>query len=228
MKTYFKIAASALLIIALLCACSTTKNTAKPENVKELPRYEELSALIGLSAEEVEQKMQWELTETEPAYDYIYQTPIEVEFCGVDLRVELAENKKLEKINSVLYRADYTNDNEKAAEDILKIAKHLGSTIGKDTQLTQWNLFDMTKEEMLEVLGDNTAGDIEWDITSVATQSHKEYMELHSDWWKAKGRNIELIYGLEIRVTRVEDTVYLEIGVGPMLSRAGVTMENDQ
>ncbi len=228
MKTYFKIAASALLIIGLLCACSGTDNTAKPENIKELPRYEELSALIGLSVEEVEQKMQWELTETEPAYDYIYQTPIEVELCGVDLRVELAENEKLEKINSVLYRADYTNDNEKAAEDILKIAKHLGSTIGKDTQLTQWNLFDMTKEEMLEILGDNTAGDIEWDITSVATQSHKEYMELHSDWWKAKGRNIELIYGLEIRVNRVEDTVYLEIGVGPMLSRAGVTMENDQ
>jgi len=111
MKTFFKIAAGALLVIALLCACGSTNNTAKPENVKELPRYEELSALIGLSAEEVEQKVQWELTETELAYDYIYQTPIEVEFCDVDLRIDLADNPKVGKINSVLYRADYTNDN---------------------------------------------------------------------------------------------------------------------
>lgn len=177
MKTYFKIAASVLLIIGLLCACSGTDNTAKPENIKELPRYEELSALIGLSVEEVKQQVQWELTETDPAYDDIYQTPIKVEFCGVDLRVELAEYPVVGKINSVLYRADYTNDNEKAAEDILKIAKHLGSTIGKDTQLTQWNLFEMTKEEVLEVLVDNTARDIEWDITPVATQLQKEYMD---------------------------------------------------
>jgi len=226
MKTFFKIAAGALLVIALLCACGSTNNTAKPENVKELPRYEELSALIGLSAEEVEQKVQWELTETELAYDYIYQTPIEVEFCDVDLRIDLADNPKVGKINSVLYRADYTNDNEKAAEDILKIAKYLGSIIGKDTQLAHLDFFEMTQEELLEALEKNSQYEIEWDITPVATQLQKEYMAHYSDFWETKGRQLELIYGLEIRVSRIEDTVYLEIGVGPMISRASNTEEN--
>ena len=231
MKTYFKIVISALLIIALLCTgCGSTGDVANPENIKELPRYEELTALIGLSPEEVRQKVQWDLTETELEYDDMYQTPIELELCDVDLYIMLAENSMVGKIDSVLYCADYTNDNEKAAEDILKIAKHLGSTIGKNTQLQQWDLFEMTQEELLEMFEDRLSREIEWDLSPVATQSHMEYMKLSSDVWASVNEvaRLDLVYALEMKVTRVEDTIYLRLGLGPRRRRENYTVVNDQ
>ena len=225
MKPYFRIIISALLIIALLCTgCSSTDDAAKPENIKELPRYEELTALIGLSPEEVRQKVQWDLTETELAHDDMYQTSVEVEFCDVDLYIMLAENSMVEKIDAILYCADYTNENEKAAKDILKIAKHLGSIIGKNTQLEQWNLFEMTQEEVLEELNDERLREIEWDLTPVATQSQKEYMELSSSVWESvsEGHRMVLVYALEMKVTHIEDTIYLRLGLGPRRTREEV------
>lgn len=224
------VAAVVLSVVVAVCFLTNPPAKAKPENIKELPRYEELTALIGLSPEEVEQKVQWDLTETELEYDDMYQTPIEVEICDVDLYIMLAENSMVGKIDSVLYCADYTNDNEKAAEDILKIAKHLGSTIGKNTQLQQWDLFEMTQEEVLEELNDERLREIEWDLTPVATQSQKEYMELSSSVWESvnEGSRLVLVYALEMKVTRVEDTIYLRLGLGPRRRRENYTVVNEQ
>ena len=211
-----------LLVITILCVgCNRANNEPKPENIAAIPRYEELSALIGLSPDEAEQKLQGNLTETEPEYDDIYQTPITVELCDVTLYIQLAENSMVKKIDSILYCADYTNNNEKAAEDILKIARYLGDTIGENTQQEQWDLFEMTQEQVLEVFDGREQRVIEWDITPVATQSQLDYMELSSNVWETvkEGSRLDLIYGLELKVSNIEDTVHLQITIGPMRKR---------
>lgn len=103
----------------------------------------------------------------------------------------------------------------------MKIARYLGNTIGENTQQEQWDLFEMTQEQVLEVFDGREQRVIEWDITPVATQSQLDYMELSSNVWETvkEGSRLDLIYGLELKVSNIEDTVHLQITIGPMRKR---------
>ncbi len=205
------------LIIVLLCAgCSDSSNTAKPEGITALPQYAELSSLIGLRKEDALNKMGWQDTDLTEDANTFYKTPLTVDFSGISFDVLFGINPFEERINTIVYHTEYRNQKETAAKDILHVSTKLGSAIGKKTKKQDIEVFAMTETQMQDLLGqEKLYKEILWDLTGVAESAQTEYIKQLkvSESWKMYGDR-QPLYGLEMAISRFNDSVFLRLNLG--------------
>lgn len=217
MKKHTRCIICILLIIVLLCAgCADLGNIAKPEGITALPQYAELSTLIGLRKEDALNKMGWQDADLTEDVNTFYKTPLTVEFSGISFDVLLAMNPFEEKVNAIVYHAEYSNQQQAAAKDILQISNKLGSTLGKRTEKQELDIFNMTETQMQELLIQKKLyKEILWDLTGVAESAQTEYIKLlkASESWEMYGDR-QPLYGLEMAISRVNDSVFLRLNLG--------------
>ena len=217
MKKHTKGMTCILLIIVLWCAgCADSGNAAKPEDITALPQYAELSSLIGLRKEDALNKMGWQDTDLTEDANAFYKTPLTVEFSGISFDVLLGINPFEERINTIVYHTEYPNQQETAAKDILHVSTKLGSAIGKKTKMQDIEVFNMTETEMQDLLGqEKLYKEILWDLTGVAESTQTEYIKQLkvSESWEMYGDR-QPLYGLEMAISRVNDSVFLRLNLG--------------
>lgn len=206
-----------LVLILLLTGCVTADKMSAL-----LPHYEELSSLIGLTKEEALEKMGWQEGDLEPwkdehfhveGDDSLLLTPMEAEIGGVPFKVKWGFANKLDALNTIEYAAVYKGDVKTAVKDILKVANAIGSTIGKKTIYDNLGLFDMTEEELREVLRTpalNTK-EVSWNLNKLADATKKDYMKELKD--TAFYEDSDPGYYFSLVLNRVEATVYLSLYV---------------
>ncbi len=226
MKWNIKAIVAMVLTVALLCAgCAGSGNHASPKNISELPEYEKLSALIGCTLEEAIEKMGWQADEIVTEDDVYYKTPLTVDYAGVSFRVLLGINFSLQKISAISYLAEYENAAETAAKEILQVAKKLGGAIGQKTEgknnAEHLVIFEMTEAKLQETLGEISKWQIRWNLNEAAETGQKDFINeiKEAKTWESYGEHRQPQYGLEMVITRVEDTVYLRLNLSimPML-----------
>ncbi len=217
MKKHTRCIICILLIIVLLCAsCADSGNTAKPEGITALPQYAELSSLIGLRKEDALNKMGWQDADLTEDANTFYKTPLTVEFSGISFDVLLGINPFEGRINTIVYHTEYPNQKEIAAKDILHVSNKLGGSIGKKTKKQDIEVFNMTEPQMQELLvQENLYEEILWDLTGVAETAQTEYIKLlkASESWEMYGGR-QPLYGLEMAISRVNDSVFLRLNLG--------------
>lgn len=160
--------------------------------------------------------MGWQDTDLIEDVNTFYKTPLTVDFSGTSFDVLLGINPFEERINTIVYHTEYPNQQETAAKDILHVSNKLGSAIGKKTKKQDIEVFNMTETQMQElVVQENLYEEILWDLTGVAETAQTEYIKLlkSSESWEVYGER-QPLYGLEMVISRVNDSVFLRLNLG--------------
>ena len=192
---------------------------------KHPPYYEELMDLIGQPMDRVcaELGISEDALEGEAAVGF-YETPITVEYEGVSLRLRLDFSRHNSLLSSFAYYALY-DDEQKAAEDAEKLAKHAWRAFGKGYQWEENDepkrLRDTSKDDILAKMEDKKATLLwdHWDLTKDACKAIKTYLnqiEISSVWQEmygdmAKRYNVSPHFFLTFTVDRntFDDTVFI-------------------
>lgn len=214
MNEFKKRAFCLLLVIVLTFAgCKASGNGALKENVTQLPMYAQLSELIGMDMPGVLGKMGWQESDLIQEYTDYYTTPLQVEFCQISFKVILAFNPFEERVNAIIYHTEYTDDLPGAAKGVRTVSNELGSMIGRELTVNEFDIYNISDEELEDALiQKNLYKRTIWNLNSVASESIKAYMaELAgASSWEMYGDR-KPMYGLELATSRVENVLFLRL-----------------
>ena len=213
MRTFLCVVLAAVLVCTG-CAASGQKETGK-EAVKNLPKYEELSSLIGLSMESVLKEQQWQQSDLTETAIGSYETPLEVRYEEVAFRMQLGFDVYAEKLSTVSYIAEYTADAEGAAAAAMAMAEKLEEELGKHDSSTH-DSSELKKDALIALFTEkNMSRRYIWDLTPVATVEHKEFIKALEglDTHENLGRMLYCL-ALELSYNEQTETAYIIIRYG--------------
>ena len=204
----------AAMVVCTGCAASGQKET-KKEAVKTLPKYEELSSLVGLTMEDVLKTKQWQQSDLTEAAIGSYETPLAVRYEEVAFNVQVGFDVFTEKLNTVSYVAEYTADAEGAANAVMAIAGKLEKELGKHDSTTH-DSSELKKDALIALFKEKSVSRrYMWDLTTVATKEHAEYIkDLEGlDTHENLGRMLYCL-ALELSYNEQTQTAYIIISYG--------------
>lgn len=183
------------------------------DNIVQLPMYDKLSKLIGMDMPEVLNEMGWQETDLVQEYVSYYTTPLQVEFCQIPFQIILSFNPFEERVNAIVYHAQYTDDLPGATKAMRTVSSELGSMIGRTPLVDAFDIYNISDEELKDALTqENLYKETVWNLNSAASESIKAYMmELEgASSWEMYGDR-KPMYGLELAMSRVENVLFLRL-----------------
>lgn len=153
-----------LIVLAvgmLFCAGCAPSGDSAPK-AQQPPKNEILADLIGKTKEEVLTVLSLEETDLTEYSLGTYMTPITVTYADVDLRLMLSFGPMEDILGGYTYIAEYTGEPERAAKEILAVAKEIHSALG--TPAT--GAWEATEEELVTAI-----------TTEKLREKHTWYME---------------------------------------------------
>lgn len=207
-----------LAIFMMLAGCRKSGVGASKGNVTQLPMYDQLSELIGMDMPAVLGEMGWQESELVQESSYEYTTPLQVEFCQISFKIILSLNPFENRVNAIVYHAEYTDDLSGAAQGVRTISNELGSMISRKPSVNEFDIYNISDQELESALTQkNLYKEIIWDLNAVAAESIKTYMaELEGtpSWNMYDDR--KPMYGLEFATSRVENVLFLRLYLNVM------------
>lgn len=167
---------------------------------KHPEHYEQLMDLLGHTKESVCAELELDEDLLADLSSGIYDTPIIVEYEGVDLRLRLNFARHNNLLTSFTYYAAY-EDNAQLAKDAVILAKRMWKGFGKGYQWEEYDeperLRDATEAGVLEKIDDRygTLLQDQWDLSRTASKSVKTWLnqiEVSSLWQKTYGEKAKL------------------------------------
>ena len=159
------------VIILLSCICSSCSG-----ETAQLPEYERLTTLIGLSKAEVFQALQ--CNESELIHDgpITFYLPQRVEYCGVSFNVILHFDTEKDALYGFWYTAYYENAPEQFSADAVKIYTALSKKLPEPIRN---DLSAMTQEAYAEKFSESLrfSNDCVWNMTKNLTDQGRAYLE---------------------------------------------------
>lgn len=171
-----------LTVLAMLLCTGCAPSGAAEGKAEQLPRYDELTALIGQSKEAVLNSLSLQEADLTEFAQYEYMTPIEVEYGDVKLKIKLVFTPlpDIDILNGVSYVAVYQNEPERAAKEMLSTAKKLQTFLGESDSGNNYEpAWEMSEDEIVETISSKkTLSKLHyWYMTDKATDTMKSYMQ---------------------------------------------------
>lgn len=192
------------LFMAAILVCSgcagSGSDDGKKAAVKALPKYEELSSLVGLTKEAVLEKQQWQAADLTDLGTGTYTTPLQVEYEGVEFKtLQLGFDVYSEKLSTLTYLAKFTGDAEAAKKAFLAVAGRLKKELGKPDS-TLDDISELTEDSIDKLLTGNKNDEIQyfWDMTAVATEENAVYIQQLNKDEANYGKLIPFLYSLKL------------------------------
>lgn len=207
-----------IVLATLICTgCATAGiKESKKEAVKTLPKYEELSSLVGLAKEDILIKQQWQESDLTEKSVGVYATLLDVEYEGVAFNVQLGFDVFAEKLNTVSYVTEYAGDAGAAANAVVAVAGKLEEELGKHDSTTH-DSSELKKDALVAQFSGEKSWSRRymWDLTTVASGEHTEYIQ------RLEGMDTHANLGLmlyclalELSYNGEEQTVHIMIRYG--------------
>lgn len=174
-KAYISCVLAFLVLACTGCAASGGKEKSGSNG---LPRYEELSALIGLAKADTLDALGLQEEDLVKVIDNQYKTPIVLEYAGFRFDVLLHFNAFEDSLGAIEYVSE-CSDRSEAARNIHAIAKSLDSAVGKTSAVNSQNISEMQESELAKAIGgDRDFYEINyWDITDGAGENINAYLK---------------------------------------------------
>ena len=205
-----------LSLVLLLSSCASSDG--KSPGGTHLPEYEKLTATIGLNKSDALNQLNLQEANLTEYVPYYYDLPMQVEYGGVKLTpaIEFLYGSEM-YLNGINYRAEYYQNAEQAAKDMVAVAQELKKLLGAPDSTTGSGIIsDLTESELLETITERKSlGKTNyWDITDSAPENVKNHMETirNSSLWDSYGEKDPKYY-LVLELSHIEesDTSYIQI-----------------
>lgn len=180
MKTLKRTLPILLIIGMLFCAgcASSGGNTPKAE---EPSRNETMLDLIGMPKDEVLTALSLEeadLTEYSPD---TYMTPAEITYVGVKMRIllQFATIEDTPVLNGFTYMAEYQNEPDRAAKEMLAVTKEIQAVYGTPDVGSSSPAWEMTESEIAAAITDQKrplANEYKWFMEEPASSYMEDYI----------------------------------------------------
>lgn len=176
-----------LFFAVLVCTgCGASKEKAGG-GINALPRYEELSSLIGSTKADTLSALGLQEVDLVEVVDNQYKTPLVVEYAGARFDVLLHFNYYEDSLGRIEYLSE-CSDRAEAAKNIQAIAKALDSAVGNPTAANSQNIVEIPEAELAKAVGgDRDFAEINyWDLSDVAGKNISAYLQHveDSEYWE--------------------------------------------
>lgn len=176
MKILKRILPVLLIVGMLLCAgCAPSgDNVARAE---EPPRNDTMVDLIGKTKDEVLTFLSLEETDlTEFSLD-TYKTPLEITYVGVKMHLLLQFGPIENVLNGITYMAEYQGEPERAAKEMLAVAKEIQGVFGTPDVGNNAPVWEMTESDIATAITKkNLSKEHTWFMEGPASNFMEDYI----------------------------------------------------
>lgn len=192
------------LVISILMIPGCSSSNKHPSN------YQQLSALIGKSRDEVCAQLGLNDADLEEFGPSEYMTPIQVEYAGVTFDVVLCIHTVDDLLCGFRYIASYEKNPEQAAKDTVTVAKHLSKAMGKTYVKEEVLISEQTESELKELFSgpDSYGNNNFWDLTQNASSEVELYLRHleKMDYWKQHFEGKPACFYMDFDITYISET----------------------
>ncbi len=157
-----------VMTVGILFCAGCAPSGSGAVKAEEPPRKEVMVDLIGKTKEEVLTNLCLEETDLTEFSLNTYLTPLSISYASVSLRIMLQFGPVENVLGGITYMAEYHGEPERAAKEMLAVAKQIQAALGKPDEGSSSPAWEMTESEI---------------VTAITTQNHLERLSKQHSWY---------------------------------------------